>query len=76
LTIKPQLTGLLKDQENLTKILNQIKYTQELETVVIATEEGILKGREQDRKKISMPAIPLNKDEEADFKHGKSLENG
>ena len=51
-------------------VINQNNYTQELETVVIATEEGILKGRDQDRKKISMPAIPLNKDEEADFKHG------
>jgi NADH-quinone oxidoreductase subunit G len=51
-------------------VINQNNYTQKLETVVIDTEDFILKGREQDRLKISMPAIPLNKEETEDFKHG------
>ena len=38
-------------------VINQNNYTQKLDTVDIDTEEGILKGREQDRKKISMAAI-------------------
>ena len=51
-------------------VINQNNYTRKLETVEIATEDQILLGREQDRKKISMPAIPLDKKEEEDFKHG------
>jgi NADH-quinone oxidoreductase subunit G len=51
-------------------VINQNNYTQKLETVVIATEKGILKGRDQDRKKISMPAIPLSKEENQEFKNG------
>jgi hypothetical protein len=58
LTTKTPLTGSLKVQELLTKTLLSTKYTQKLETVVIDTEDFILKGREQDRLKISMPAIP------------------
>jgi NADH-quinone oxidoreductase subunit G len=50
-------------------VINQNNYTQKLETVVIDTEDFILKGREQDRLKIK-PAIPLNKEETEDFKHG------
>jgi NADH-quinone oxidoreductase subunit G len=41
-------------------VINQNNYTQKLEKVEIATEEGILLGREEDRKKISMAAIPSN----------------
>jgi NADH-quinone oxidoreductase subunit G len=37
---------------------------------VIETETGILKGREQDRKKISMPSVPLKKEEVNAFKEG------
>jgi NADH-quinone oxidoreductase subunit G len=51
-------------------VINQNNYTQKLETVVIDTEDFILKGREQDRLKISMPAIPLTKEETEDFKLG------
>jgi NADH-quinone oxidoreductase subunit G len=52
------------------KDLLSIKIIIQLETVVIDTEDFILKGREQDRLKISMPAIPMNKEETEDFKHG------
>jgi NADH-quinone oxidoreductase subunit G len=38
--------------------------------VVIETEKQILLGREKDRKKISMQAIPLKKDEIEAFKEG------
>ena len=38
----------------------QNNYTQKLEKVIINTEETILLGREQDRKKLSMAAIPLD----------------
>jgi NADH-quinone oxidoreductase subunit G len=51
-------------------VINQNNYTRELETVIIETEEGILKGREQDRKKISMPEIPLTGKEKEVFKEG------
>jgi NADH-quinone oxidoreductase subunit G len=49
---------------------NQNNYTRELDTVHIATEERNLEGREQDRKKISMPAFPLGKEQEENFKQG------
>jgi NADH-quinone oxidoreductase subunit G len=42
-------------------VINQNNYTRKLETVVIETEEGILAGRTEDRKKISMADFPLNK---------------
>jgi hypothetical protein len=59
LTTKTPLTGSLKVQELLTKTLSiKIIILKKLETVVIDTEDFILKGREQDRLKISMPAIP------------------
>lgn len=51
-------------------VINQNNYTRKLDTVVIETEKGILKGRDQDRKKISMPAVPLKKSEEQAFKEG------
>ena len=51
-------------------VINQNNYTRKLDTVVIETEKGILKGRDQDRKKISMPAVPLKKEEEQAFKEG------
>ena len=51
-------------------VINQNNYTQKLDTVVIETEKGILKGRDQDRKKISMPAIPLKREEQEAFKEG------
>ena len=51
-------------------MINQNNYTRKLDTVVIETVKGILKGRDQDRKKISMPAVPLKKEEEQAFKEG------
>jgi NADH-quinone oxidoreductase subunit G len=39
-------------------VINQNNYTRKLEKVVIETEKGILEGRDQDRKKISMVEIP------------------
>lgn len=44
-------------------VINQNNYTKKLDHVVIKTEEHILEGREQDRKKISMKAIPFTNDE-------------
>jgi len=41
-------------------VINQNKYNHKLEKVVINTEEKILLGREEDRKKISMAEIPLD----------------
>jgi NADH-quinone oxidoreductase subunit G len=40
-------------------VINQNNYTRKLEKVVIETEKGILEGRDQDRKKISMVEIPF-----------------
>jgi NADH-quinone oxidoreductase subunit G len=42
-----------------TSVINQNNYTRKLEKVQIATEKNILLGRDVDRKKISMKAIPL-----------------
>lgn len=39
-------------------VINQNNYVQKLDKVVIDTERHILKGREEDRKKISMKSIP------------------
>ncbi|MBB1149077.1 MULTISPECIES: 2Fe-2S iron-sulfur cluster-binding protein [unclassified Myroides] len=44
-------------------VINQNNYTKKLDHVVIKTEKHILEGREQDRKKISMKAIPLTNEE-------------
>jgi NADH-quinone oxidoreductase subunit G len=41
-------------------VINQNKYNHKLEKVVINTEEKILLGREEDRKKISMTEFPLD----------------
>jgi NADH-quinone oxidoreductase subunit G len=41
-------------------VINQNNYTKKLEKVVINTEETILLGREQDRKKLSMAEIDYN----------------
>jgi NADH-quinone oxidoreductase subunit G len=41
-------------------VISQNNYTRKLDKVVINTEEGILEGREMDRKKISMAAIDYN----------------
>jgi NADH-quinone oxidoreductase subunit G len=41
-------------------VINQNKYNRKLEKVVINTEEKILAGREEDRKKISMAEFPLD----------------
>jgi NADH-quinone oxidoreductase subunit G len=49
-------------------VINQNNYTRELDTVHIATKRNF-EGREQDRKKISMPAFPL-KEQEENFKQG------
>jgi hypothetical protein len=61
----------LKVQELLTKTLLSIKI------IILKIRDSCnryrrfyIKGREQDRLKISMPAIPLNKEETEDFKHG------
>ena len=51
-------------------VINQNKYNRELQPVQIATEMGILKGRDQDRKKISMPEVPMSKEEEQEFQKG------
>ena len=40
-------------------VINQNNYTRKLEPVQIHTEKQILKGREQDRKKISMVDVPV-----------------
>lgn len=40
-------------------VINQNNYTRPLKPVTIQTEDHILKGREEDRKKISMKDIPL-----------------
>ena len=53
-------------------VINQNNYTRKLEKVEIATEEKILLGREQDRKKISMAEFPLT---EEDIINQKSLSN-
>ena len=51
-------------------VINQNKYNRKLEPVHIATEDKILKGRDEDRVKISMAQIPLSKEEEDEFKKG------
>ena len=51
-------------------VINQNNYTRKLDTVVIETEKGILKGRDEDRKKISMPSVPLQREEQQAFKEG------
>lgn len=52
-------------------VINQNNYTQKLDTVKIETEEKILKGRQQDRVKISMSAVPLKPGEKQNFNEGK-----
>jgi NADH-quinone oxidoreductase subunit G len=42
-------------------VINQNNYTRPMKNVIIETEKGILQGRDIDRKKISMAAIPLDK---------------
>lgn len=44
-------------------VINQNNYTRHLDKVVIDTEQQILKGRDQDRVKISMKQVPFNEDE-------------
>ncbi len=44
-------------------VINQNNYTRHLDKVVIDTEQQILKGRDQDRMKISMKQVPFNEDE-------------
>jgi NADH-quinone oxidoreductase subunit G len=51
-------------------VINQNKYNRNIQPVQIATEIGILKGREQDRKKISMAEVPLSNEEEKEFQKG------
>ena len=51
-------------------VINQNNYTRQLDTVVIETEKGILKGRDQDRVKISMPEVPFKAEEKVFFKEG------
>jgi NADH-quinone oxidoreductase subunit G len=42
-------------------VINQNNYTRKLEKVEIATEKNILLGRDEDREKISMASVPLDK---------------
>ncbi len=51
-------------------VINANNYTKPLSPVHIATENNILRGREQDRKKISMPNVPLKDEEKVVFKQG------
>ena len=51
-------------------VINQNNYTRPIEPVKIETEDKILRGREQDRVKISMKAVPLKETEEQIFKKG------
>jgi NADH-quinone oxidoreductase subunit G len=51
-------------------VINQNNYTRPLDKVVIATEKNILKGRDQDRKKISMTSVPLKPEEQETFLKG------
>lgn len=53
-----------------TSVINVNNYTTPLSKVEIKTEELVLKGREQDRKKISMVNVPLdnNKKQNSDDK--------
>lgn len=44
-------------------VINQNNYTRKLDTVTIDTEKQILKGRDQDRVKISMPNVPYKEGE-------------
>lgn len=44
-------------------VINQNNYTRNMKPVVIKTEDQILKGREQDRIKISMSAVPFKEGE-------------
>ena len=51
-------------------VINQNNYTREIEPVKIDTEKNILLGRDKDRKKISMPDVPLKEKEEKVYKEG------
>lgn len=55
-------------------VINQNNYTRKLEKVEIATEKGILQGRDIDRKKISMAEIDY--DEKIDGNPVKPNNNG
>ncbi len=51
-------------------VINQNNYTQKLEKVSIQTENQILLGRDKDRKKISMPDVPLTEQGKKKLKEG------
>jgi NADH-quinone oxidoreductase subunit G len=51
-------------------VINQNNYTRQITPVKIETEHNILLGRDQDRKKISMPAVPLKREEQEIYKEG------
>lgn len=51
-------------------VINANNYTRKMDKVVIETEKNILLGRDRDRKKISMPAVPLKPEEREVFKEG------
>lgn len=51
-------------------VINQNNYTRKITPVKIETEHNILLGREQDRVKISMPAVPLRLEEQEIYKEG------
>lgn len=50
-----------------SSVINQNNYTQKLDKVVIDTDPLILKGREQDRVKISMKQVPFDQHESKEF---------
>ncbi len=65
MTIKMSKTGWSKAPRKFEKwsVINQNNYTRNMKPVVIKTEDQILKGREQDRIKISMSAVPFKEGE-------------
>jgi len=51
-------------------VINANNYTKPIQPVHIETETKILKGRDTDRKKISMKHVPLKNEEQDVFKQG------
>jgi NADH-quinone oxidoreductase subunit G len=56
-------------------VINQNNYTRKLDKVEIATEKNILMGRDIDRKKISMSAIPLTEEDIANQKNCTTMDS-
>ena len=66
--LQPVIEGPRKFEKD--SVINQNNYTRQIEPVKIETEKNILLGRDKDRKKISMPAVPLKEGEKKVFKEG------